>query len=508
MAMRVHTFLVGVLAAGALVACGDDTTATGSGGGGTGGDSSADTTAVTTTAGNGGGDATTTTTTSGTAGGSGDCEAITLEAFEEIVSYAHGAAFEYGAADPDTVQVAVYVNAPGEHDLGSGANATAVACEQCVFAFVDDDGEAYGGVFFATEGTLSLPDGPGEASLADVVLREIDQESEDAALLDGGRCLTFAAAAYDYDNPVPGDWTCDPTYYADEFFCDCACGGVDPDCDVGINPTFGCEESADGAYCTADGVCGDLPTWWECDPSELDDGTTCDCECGGPDGDCFAEDPLPIVNCTAGDNCGFEGVCLPPESECEDLGDSDEDNSIDCADATACSGTTECDPGATAQNGACDVHSDCASANDAPLCITPAFGVFQNMCSQWCDIDADDCGGTELCFDLGTNEGICLTDCTDDECPDGFVCNPLDEEGTINACLPDVPEEWTCDPAFYFGGIFDGCDCGCGIIDPDCGDDTSPEACIYCGEGSCAAVGDEGECDLDALADDDNSVCE
>lgn len=36
---------------------------------------------------------------------------------------------------------------------------------------------------------------------------------------------------------------------------------------------------------------------------------------------------------------------------------------------------------------------------------------------------------------------------------------------------PKVPEGWTCDPVFY--GSNDGCDCDCGIWDPDCGPETS-----------------------------------
>ena len=64
------------------------------------------------------------------------------------------------------------------------------------------------------------------------------------------------------------------------------------------------------------------------------------------------------------------------------------------------------------------------------------------------------------------------------------------------------PEEWTCAPGFYDSD--DGCDCGCGVFDPDCTNPTS-EACGFCNEsGSCAE--DEMGCDL--IAPNDNAICQ
>lgn len=43
---------------------------------------------------------------------------------------------------------------------------------------------------------------------------------------------------------------------------------------------------------------------------------------------------------------------------------------------------------------------------------------------------------------------------------------------------------WTCDLGFYDGD--DGCDCGCGLFDPDCADATV-DSCEFCSnEGSCS----------------------
>jgi hypothetical protein len=50
----------------------------------------------------------------------------------------------------------------------------------------------------------------------------------------------------------------------------------------------------------------------------------------------------------------------------------------------------------------------------------------------------------------------------------------------------DVPPTWQCNEFFFAGGTSDGCDCGCGAIDPDCGAGGCAEegcfeaACTYC----------------------------
>ncbi len=53
----------------------------------------------------------------------------------------------------------------------------------------------------------------------------------------------------------------------------------------------------------------------------------------------------------------------------------------------------------------------------------------------------------------------------------------------------DVPAEWLCNDSFYDAN--DGCDCGCGILDPDCGGDTDSSRCGI-SDGVCElAFGDE-----------------
>lgn len=63
------------------------------------------------------------------------------------------------------------------------------------------------------------------------------------------------------------------------------------------------------------------------------------------------------------------------------------------------------------------------------------------------------------------------------------------------------PGVWTCYFEFYDND--DGCDCGCGIVDPDCADATV-DACDYCSQvGSCGAL---GGCPSN-IDPDNNAVC-
>lgn len=55
---------------------------------------------------------------------------------------------------------------------------------------------------------------------------------------------------------------------------------------------------------------------------------------------------------------------------------------------------------------------------------------------------------------------------------------------TDDSDVPSPPPEWVC-PAGYYG-FMDGCDCGCGALDPDCVDMTV-DSCDYCMEPGCAS---------------------
>ena len=56
---------------------------------------------------------------------------------------------------------------------------------------------------------------------------------------------------------------------------------------------------------------------------------------------------------------------------------------------------------------------------------------------------------------------------------------------------------WTCNAAYY--DAVDGCDCGCGLVDPDCSSGTG--TCDYCSNaGACSLTCDD-------ISPTDNSQC-
>lgn len=84
-----------------------------------------------------------------------------------------------------------------------------------------------------------------------------------------------------------------------------------------------------------------------------------------------------------------------------------------------------------------------------------------------------------------------------EECDDG---NSVSGDGCSATCALELGAAWTCNPASYGG--FDGCDCGCGLVDPDC-DDATAASCLYCsGGGSCNSQPCPG-----TLVSVNNAVC-
>lgn len=89
----------------------------------------------------------------------------------------------------------------------------------------------------------------------------------------------------------------------------------------------------------------------------------------------------------------------------------------------------------------------------------------------------------------GTINEMCLADL--------YVVLPEGIPAPQPSDAPQVPG-WTCNPYFWDGQ--DGCDCGCGVFDPDCSATTS-DVCEYCAE--------EGSCGMscDDIDPRDNSTC-
>lgn len=527
-----------VLVATALVACGDDSNTTSGSGGAGGGDATTATsssgTPTTTTSGTPTSTSSTPTSTGsssdgggggGTGGngeGAGNCTAITLDDIEN--NSQQGVGFLIGTPNPnvggdlaDLGQVEVYDDGgenfdgaePGEYDLSEGAEANYASCSRCVRVLEDIDEEEGGFArqYFQASGTWELAEegnfitnGRGTLTLTDVVLTEvtIDPDTFESTPVADGACLYIASLEYDDPLVIPDDWECDPTYFDAGDGCDCECGAYDPDCDDPGQGVFGCDDSA--PFCDATGVCADVPAWWSCDDGDFGDGATCNCECGGPDPDCDGINP--VDGCDDGQTCGGAGVCLDPEDICDDLTDNDEDRFIDCDDATACTATATCTPGATAIGLGCDEPSDCTGNTGAPICLTDDIGFTGGQCGEWCDLDDDGCPDGTACTDFGVSRGVCVPTCdtTDDcanpeaECSDGLC---------IAGAPPPPPVEWVCQPEYFADGF---CDCGCGAVDFDC-PSADPDVCEFCELPSCANDGSDFDCDLDLLVSDDNSQC-
>lgn len=242
--------------------------------------------------------------------------------------------------------------------------------------------------------------------------------------------------ADDYDG-----WTCAIGRFGDGSTCDCGCGIVDVDCDdqtsASCERCAGCGDPELPCGGSAKVVANDNTecTGWICPSSwyGADDG--CDCGCGVLDADCASDDPS---------ECDFCDACGDGNVPCWDS------PRVDAEDNTVCEAVWECDPSYYGSGDGCDcgcglIDPDCVSALSAT------------------------CRYCALCIDEDiTCEG-----------------NPAVDPNHNALCAPETPQ-WTCDPAWE--GVDDGCDCGCGRVDPDCTSQAST-ACEYCE--ACREIGED-----------------
>lgn len=148
-----------------------------------------------------------------------------------------------------------------------------------------------------------------------------------------------------------------------------------------------------------------------------------------------------------------------------------------CTSAADCGGLPcvegSCSPG----GGVCD--SGTTVGDDAlDACITAS------CCEQMatCTYDYSDIDGCNACIGAGFG----------DRCDGLLTC--------VETSCGGGPPGWTCNGMHYDAD--DGCDCGCGILDPDCPDPTV-DSCQFCdGAGSCAT----GACPAN-IDPDDNAQC-
>jgi hypothetical protein len=259
---------------------------------------------------------------------------------------------------------------------------------------------------------------------------------------EGCACADCFAVTECLDNPQCGDGVIEGSEQCEgDDLGDQDCTTVGLGFDGG---TLACAEdcSFDYSMCTGG---------WTCDPTFFGTDDGCDCGCGFPDPDCGGDTVDLCVYCDDAGSCGVPGVGCPNIIDPNDITQCDALAYWTCAD---------------------DLYGDGATCNCG--CGVP-------------DIDCDTILGDacDVCNDMGSCDG------------DGD-CSNIDDSNN-GEC---VPAEWTCSDSFYDVG--DGCDCGCGVVDPDCADATAA-SCLYCNdEGSCdqSLMGCPGE--IDPV---DNSTC-
>jgi len=323
---------------------------------------------------------------------------------------------------------------------------------------------------------------------------------------------------------IPG-WHCNAAFYGAGDGCDCGCGIVDPDC-----------ADATGASCAYCGETGSCNGPVDCaDPNSIIDpannavciASTCGNslaegseQCDGPDLRAQDCETLGIgfsggtLSCAAG--CQFDlslcvaSVCGNSTQEGLEQCDDQDLQNLGCQDLVgftggtlACyancqfdtSGCTEpiCGDGTAEADEVCDGNDlqseTCVSLGqdfvggtlgcNATCDDWDTSGCVSNICGDAVVAGAEECDGADLgmlagavCADFGFLSGsiACTASCTWD----------------LSACDSGIAG-WTCAPDWYNSGIMDDCDCGCGIVDPDCGGDVTVGACDYCDDfGSCS----------------------
>jgi hypothetical protein len=293
-----------------------------------------------------------------------------------------------------------------------------------------------------------------------------DPDCKDATLdscdsCDGGCAHADCPSSIDPDDNsvcyVPPGWTCGDFNYGDQF-CDCGCGVPDPQCgDATLASCDFCTSSS----CTAGYGCDDRidpkdntrcvkpPPQWRCDPRLYNDKSSCDCGCGVPDPDCGS------LEADACDTCNATGSC----------------SGLDCPGLI--------DP---------DTNYACVRPDHVPdgwTCPEYLYGDGYS-CDCGCGVIDADCHGTELEACNSCSNCSLLQDCAN---------TVLATD--ITQCRP-APDGWTCLRADYHDGYY--CDCGCGILDPDCSNKQT-SACSRCPAEGCTA----GKCSH--LTTDDNTTC-
>lgn len=117
-------------------------------------------------------------------------------------------------------------------------------------------------------------------------------------------------------------------------------------------------------------------------------------------------------------------------------------------------------------DGSCNRVAYCGENECRGEYITYAHRAVAELCQTVADPTL--CGTSGSCGDgfcsSDESPSSCASDCAA-TCGDG-VCALSEWDSCPGDCEVIVPGEWTCDAGWY--GSFDGCDCDCGVTDPDC----------------------------------------
>lgn len=272
---------------------------------------------------------------------------------------------------------------------------------------------------------------------------------------------------------------------------------------VGLAGAAGCMQFdyPDGTYACTPGEANSCPPGFSCRWSANDnsnrcfEGSTDACGPGSCDGCCSGAGDT--AQCLAGDQvaaCGTGGVACAVCAE-----------GLGCS-AGGCGSSVSCGDGAVTGTEVCD-GSDLAGQDCTTLGLEFTGGVL--ACQADCDGFASDGCVTPpvswTCDPVGYGAGDgchCGCGALDLDCADATVdsCQWCEGAGSCGSgnCLVDIdPSDntqcplvitgWTCSPAWYDAG--DGCDCGCGLVDPDCAD-ADVSSCVSCDRpGSCGTGG-------------------
>ena len=148
----------------------------------------------------------------------------------------------------------------------------------------------------------------------------------------------------------------------------------------------------------------------------------------------------------------------------------------DCADASS-SSCQWCD-----NTGSCSTVTGCGDINPVDNAICGAPPTWTCNASYYNAADGCDCGCGALDPDCADNSASSCQWCNNSgSCSTVTGCGDIDPTDNTTCTAPAT---WTCNPNYYNAN--DGCDCGCGVTDPDCAD-TMASSCQWCDNvGSCS----------------------